>query len=402
MYGQHADSVMKRIPTEMWWMILDMVISSPRSLATTYVADDWATDGNVAFRFHELDDYREAESRRKQVGMVCKSWQSFAVSRRDRYLVLQQEGERMSADEITVSKARRINIKECKDAFIRSIAQDACWEILEASEALIRTVGDLLPPRLRRLILFTSNGQSEILDSNRFLSILTLFRRLTWLECHISTPNASIPVKNDNVHIPIVLPNVQVLIHHSSDMILFPFDCVELPSLQYLSVYSMVRQQTSSISLINIITRYRRTLRSVIFLAQCPADDFKEFPPWSDFPHLEELMLESTFKLHFPPLPPTHPLRKIIVRQWSIPAILSWINSINMRQIMLLDAIWNWDGKLCGRSSNVFMTAAEIGELKTRAKLRGILLQISGSGDEVYRKSITGQRPRDSKFPWTL
>ncbi|PVF93075.1 hypothetical protein CPB86DRAFT_877434 [Serendipita vermifera] len=396
--GGHQDSSSGRLPRELWWMILDMVISSPQSLATIYDGDDWANQANAAFRFHEFDEYKQAESRRTTVGMVCKSWQSFATSRRDRLLVLRQDYKagKMSASINTIMKARRIIIKALDKALIQGISRDVNWEILEAPKALAERLADKPPPRLQRLILSGVYGQSDDLNSERLLSLLDSFHRITWLEYHVRGPDSLVSVKG--VDAPIGMPNVQVLIHHSTHLILFPFGSVQLPSLQYLSICSKIRRQPNTTSLINIITKYQKTLRSVIFLAECPVDDSKQFPLWSDFPHLGELMIESTFNFRFAPLPLSHPLRRIIVRQWSIDTISSWINSVNMRHIMLLDAMWNWDGKLCGISSNVFISRAKIVELMKMAKGRGIRLEVSWSGDEIYHTSIARNKPNSSGY----
>ncbi|CAG8744877.1 153_t:CDS:1, partial [Acaulospora colombiana] len=94
---------------------------------------------------------------------------------------------------------------------------------------------------------------------------------------------------------------------------------------------------------------------------------YPTFPQWTEFPRLEELVLDRAFKPQFHPLPRKHPLRKIVTQSWSIADIESWMDSDNLREIGLLYS--------CPASNLAdegdSMTEQEIDKLFEKADMRG-------------------------------
>jgi hypothetical protein len=382
MEGQNDTSMIKRLPRELLWMVLDSVIGSPLYLATRYNGINWFKDGSSDRRYLESSDYEASEKQRKTIGSVCRLWQIFAKSRNRSFDLVQFEDDDLSATVEKITRSRRVNIKGRENSLITHFPQNTSLEILAVPQALWSALNDICCPRLERLVLYLTYDEQKNFDPNLFLSTMKSFTHITWLEHDLDLAFMnSIPIQDENVSI--LLPNLQVLICHTSSTMRFPFDYMVLPSLQYLSVFTMIRRQQDDISMIDIINKYHKTLRSVQFLAECPADEGKNFPPWSDFPFLEELILESTFNLAFDTIPPKHPLRRIVVQQWSVSTISSWMDAENVQHIALLDTLLGPGNSLFALNSPQSIEAAAMERLSTKAAKRGIQFEAGPSGDEL-------------------
>jgi hypothetical protein len=81
---EKAESVVNRIPQEIWWDIFDSIIDVPMYFTTTYVGDDWTRDANQFMNDNGSVAYFTLERQRKIIGSICRSWQIWANSRSNR------------------------------------------------------------------------------------------------------------------------------------------------------------------------------------------------------------------------------------------------------------------------------------------------------------------------------
>jgi hypothetical protein len=178
----------------------------------------------------------------------------------------------------------------------------------------------------------------------------------------------------------------------------FPFHHLSLPSLQHLSIscHSSGATDTVSILLENIV-KYRQTLKSIYFSEKGFFHRIGIFPAWSELPKLEELALEINGEPVFDSLPPLHPLRRIVVQQWSVDVISSWLDSTNMRHIRLLNGSKEFETDLYGGSLD---NEAEMDRLFAKAKMRGISLEVSVNQKKLAAPRIVTKRLACSDPEW--
>jgi hypothetical protein len=382
MEGRSDSSVLTRLPTELLWIILDIVIGSPLYLATTYNGINWFEDGGSSCRYHQWVDYEASEKQRKTIGSVCKQWQIFAESKNCSFDLVHFNDDKLSTTIDQITRSRRVNIKDMEESFITSFSQNTNLEILQVPQTLWSALKDISCPQLKRLVLCLTYNERINFNPNVLLSTMGLFTHITWLEYDLDLGHRlRIPIQDNNA--PILFPNLQVLICRASPIAFFLFNYLILPSLQHLSMSTWIRIEQGDISMIDIINKYRKSLRSVLLRVQCPADDGKNFPPWSNFPLLEELILESTFNLAFETIPPKHPLRRIVVQEWSFSTISSWMDAENMQHIALLDASKSTDNSLHALHSTQSLEATAMERLFTKAAKRGIQFEAGPDGDRL-------------------
>ncbi|PVF98428.1 hypothetical protein CPB86DRAFT_360707 [Serendipita vermifera] len=171
-----SDSAVQRTPQEVWWTILEEAIDVPVLFDTKYEGNDWSSDARKT-KVELYGLYYASEEQRKIIGSVCRSWQSFARSKRDRYvLMLQSTGWEMG----NIPKAREIFIYTTY-ALHSPLAQGKIveWEKLRMNipKTLPMVISMLSCPRLRRLEMsFSDRSESTFTD------ILRVLPEVTWLD----------------------------------------------------------------------------------------------------------------------------------------------------------------------------------------------------------------------------
>jgi hypothetical protein len=353
-----------RIPTEIWWKILDEFIDSadPLFISTTFGGCDWS---KYAVWHISSDQYNwkgQYDRRRKIVGCVCRSWRTFSQAKNNPHVILDfyslykkqlrdakvvpksrwtalrsnlccSIGSVVSVSSHSTScpsiisetdhrdewlasinksrAARRVTINEWSriDDIVTSLKEGVDWEIIDIGLDQAAELARIPLPRLRRLRLWTHFNYHP-LDLNPFLNLLDQFINLTWLEYEVEVARGDlVPIDIDRS--PVILPNLQALWYKIRATFEFPFTQLILPSLQYLSL--QIYELPSRIPLLELLSCYRQTLRSFTTTVFKWRGDspIVHFPPWSDFPNLEELVLDQQWTAHFHHLPPNHPLRRL-------------------------------------------------------------------------------------------
>ncbi|PVF98403.1 hypothetical protein CPB86DRAFT_360400 [Serendipita vermifera] len=186
---EQREPAVHRIPLEIWWKILGEAIDqhNPLFYSTTFEGDAWSEYSSS--NFFALEDYLQmhAETQRKIIGSVCRSWQAFARSRRDRCFTIKRDGTGDVLQQLEESSnARRgelhndvcrmiINSQHCVKGFN--------WEIVEMKGDRVE-VFILIPfPRLRRLRM----NPLGTFDPNKFLkTLITVFR---WTRINLQSPS---------------------------------------------------------------------------------------------------------------------------------------------------------------------------------------------------------------------
>ncbi|PVF98412.1 hypothetical protein CPB86DRAFT_873416 [Serendipita vermifera] len=206
---------------------------------------------------------------------------------------------------------------------------------------------------------------------------------ITWLEYEAFALRDSITI--DIQRAPLVLPNLQVLLFRIRGTFKFscqlPFRHLILPSLRFLSFH--VGDLPVHVPLIDILSPYRQTLRSFTARVSGYASNLlpTQFPPWDDFPELEELVVDTPWIIDFPPLPPKHPLQMLEARHSSLDTIHSLLTGENMKEVLLQGTRWADDGGLTGENEELMMNRAGVERLLAQAEDRGTTVKASWNGN---------------------
>jgi hypothetical protein len=378
------DSASQKVPQEIWWNILDNVIDVPVLFSTIYKGDDWAKDAHRFMRLKQDDLYKASERQRKVIGSVCSSWQIFSRSRRNRTLRLIGVPKDLATFTNTkVSPTKRITITgDFDNSIVPNLSQEMGWNILSISQALATNLAPVPHPHIRRLQLDIDKDQK--FDPNLFLDTLSRFNRLTWLDFCLHPPTtarSNTPVTRETL----VLPSLQVLFYESSKVFEFPLSHLVLPSLRNLAVHCDL--PANRIPVLDILLPYSKTLQFVTFsTGRSPKDTVKlQFPQWSDFPKLQDLVFSEQWAVHFVPLPPDHPLKRVIAQHTAFEALHSFLDGVNMQEFSLLRAGWNDKGELVREIDWEHMI--DNGALFVeKAKERDILFQTRWFGEEFMTR----------------
>jgi hypothetical protein len=378
-----------RIPREIWWKILDEVIydADPLAFSTTFEGEGWA-DLSDWYMLQMYDrGFQRFEKQRKIVGSVCRSWQTFAHSKRNLNVNLRinhsysPEGIEWPSGARSVTLGRGI----CDD-FIETLAfaQVLRWEIVGIDQSDALSLACIPLPRLRRLRM-ANRGSYLRLDLNLLLDILTNFTNLTWLEYEADIIRGD-PDPIDKDRLPVVMPNLQVLWYKNRATFQFPHSHLSLPSLHYLSLH--IYEYPSRIQLLELLSCYQRTLRSISARGWKRRGDepIVHFPPWGDFPKLEELVLDEQWTAYFQPLPKNHPLRRIDVKHGSFLNILSLIEGTNMREIISRRTYWTHEGDLAGDNRELMIYKGAANHMLRKAGERGVKFRVTLSGDRFLNR----------------
>ncbi|CAG8764240.1 4975_t:CDS:2, partial [Acaulospora colombiana] len=131
--------------------------------------------------------------------------------------------------------------------------------------------------------------------------------------------------------------------------------------------------------LTDILERYRQTLQSFTIgvknLDGCTSSI--KFPLWSDFPKLEELVIDRRWVINIHPLPSGHPLQKLEAHVDSLSAIPSLIKGGNMKEIILKRTRRTSDGEPPEKNEGLATDKIEVERLLEQSKDRGITFEIT-------------------------
>jgi hypothetical protein len=362
-------SAIRRVPQELWWMILDEAIDIPLLFATTYEGNDWSNDAccyTIIDSLVEGGEYEDSEKQRKIIGSVCRSWQVFAHRRKGRQIVLKSHEQRFPE---TGSKACRIILWGNPDEPLFAPGTSLEWEIFASHRSyLITRFANMPHPRLRRLQVWFSENNSHLYD------VLRSFPNITWLDFQAWYRRGSV-IETDSE--PPVLPNLQVLRYKCGGFLTFPLSGISIPSLRCLYLY--FPRYIFGIPLLDILLFYRQSIQS-IGVKWSPLKDKVQsikFPSWIQFPHLKELDLDQGWSIQFEPLPPNHPLQKLSAQHETFDVIPSLLEGKSIQKLTLRSAHWTTTGELIGRT---VMDAERAAELWERAKMRGIQFKVIEEG----------------------
>ncbi|PVF93077.1 hypothetical protein CPB86DRAFT_819120 [Serendipita vermifera] len=377
-------SALSRIPTEIWWEVLERVISAPLYLATDLCDDPLTLIGGPNVIHKQNWDRDHFYLSLIVISQVCRSWREFVEARKCRSMDLcTSEIGQDSFDMNDLVKAERVDLivddEELPQCFV---IQPMGWKILSGPESQAKHMARIQCTNLRRFILVDLSGQIESFDANSFLSSIGMFTTITWFEYHVYKyeNNGPIPVEGERELVK--LPHIKLLIWHTRFPVYFPFDYVILPSVQHFIAISMTKSPTHNVSMVlNMLKRCGRTLRSFYLLAEGGGDEVGEFPPWSEVPHLEQFQVKANFEFNFHLLPPEHPLKRITVQHWSIDNISSWLDSPNMQYIRLLTKYMRFETSLYGPSLATQSKEQEMDRLFAKAKENDVYLDVFISDD---------------------
>ncbi|CAG8655820.1 3356_t:CDS:1 [Acaulospora colombiana] len=386
-----------RIPVELWWIILDEAIEqhNPLFFSTIFEGSSWLKHSSSR-SFGQEDGLRaRAESQRKVIGSVCRSWRDFARSRRDNYvtLYLDNKGELYGDIERAVN-ARRVKLyKRLYENLVRSIqiGQGFNWETVEISEKDALGLALIPLPHLRRLKMRTN--QYFLLDP--FLDTLIKFSDITWLDYDASIQYRG-TISMGGERSPVVLPNLQVLCYSVADAFTgsleFPFQQLILPSLRFLSFHMI--GTGFNVPLIKILSRYRQTLRSVAVRVKRPEGTLPcvQFPPWYEFPKLEELAIDRPWVINFHSLSSGHPLQKLEAQIDSLGIIPSLLGVESLKEITLRRSRWAAAGglTLTDKNGKLNIDRVKVDRLLGQAEGRETPFGVIWNGGYLPRHKATG------------
>jgi hypothetical protein len=396
---ERCEPAAQRTPREIWWKILDEFIYGEDRfiLSTTFQGKRWSDCSDWSmFRTYRVQ-LEHFEKRRKIIGSVCRSWYKFSCS--ERYVDATPRTPHGVETHEVIRKAltaRRVTLVMpwCNKSKHPAPAQGFNWEIAEISDDAAPLLASLPLPRLRRLRMICFNTSSP-LDLNPLLDVLSTFNSLTWLDYEAFVERGEpVPIKDRS---PIVLPNLQVLWYKNRKTFRFPFSHLILPSLQYLTI--QIYESSTLVPLLDLLSCYRKTLRSFVAARFKHGSEvsFINFPPWRDFPKLEELVLDEQWVVRFQPLPPNHPLQILDAHFRFLDTIVSLLEGVNLQTVILRRTRWRSKGGL-KKGSGGWMDNIEADRLMKRAKDCRVEIRVTWDGskfldrDEVIA-SAAGARP---------
>ena len=326
-----TNSVLTRIPAEIWRRILLDVMHIPYLFDTTCV-------GSLFELWKAIDapkaHWNRSEWQRKLLRRVCKSWKHFAETKAFRSIELKICFE----DPHILAHARRALLFEHLGYML---TMPTLWEVVEIAESylvdeFLASVMQGYHPRLRRLSLRMYMSDFSVICGSAALCQLTFL--------HIQCQHIQIFPDTPTV-IQITLPRLEVLIWEDSSVRLAPSDIFRLPNLHHLG------WSNKHCSLLSTFLSYARTLRSLSLRNE---SHNIVFPDLNEIPHLEELSISVPFEINDPkPLPPTHPLHTLYLSYPGsltllVPGIMQILNCkpIKLRRIQFPILKWGQGGEL--------------------------------------------------------
>lgn len=388
--NRRADSAVHRAPIEIWWKILHEVIDTAleyrsRVFDTTFEGDDWMYYSSWSMLDWEDRWLRNAREQTKIIGSVCRSWQVFSQLINDRYVILKFDFREKLLRGITkASKAHRVaiwDLASCKQYNIPLVFDhDVGWEIIEVYQREVTELVHIPLPHLRRLRMYSFQNY---LNLNLFLDAICRFTSLTWLDYEVDTSRRRQPIPIHQDKPPVLLPNLQVLWYKIRHILEFPFSYLILPSLRYLTLH--IYELPSRVPLFEILSFYRQTLQSFV------TGQFKDrgdkavihFSPWSEFPKLEELVLNEPWTAYFEPLPRSHPLRRLHAQLGSLGIISSLLEGESMKEMVLGGFQSTKESGWQGQGDSFTIGEVELEQMFEKAQTCGIEFTAFVEEDEV-------------------
>ncbi|PVF98408.1 hypothetical protein CPB86DRAFT_784854 [Serendipita vermifera] len=379
---EQREPAIRRMPRELWWTILDEVMDqyNPLFFSTTFGGREWLRYSNWRLIGSKDLRHKHTETQRKTIGSVCRSWQAFAHSRRTHYVRFEVDKKGTLSPGIeTALNARRVEVQSgvCRKLTKPPhLAPGFNWEIVEISLEDLTELHLIPFPRLRRLHI-NASYMTQDLDKNIFLYTLSKFTYITWLECGDFNLFGQLSAMDEKRH-PVVLPNLQVLWYRALGPFKFPLEHLLLPSLQFMSLYMDFWPEQTSLT--DILSRYRQTLRSFISgmtdSSRGPLSPL-QFPPWDEYPRLEELVIDKQWTAHFHPLPANHPLQRLDAQHGSPDVIPSFLRGGNMKKIVLQRTHWTRMGDLVDKNGELVLDKVDVALLLEQAEDQGIVFKVA-------------------------
>ncbi|KAG8866079.1 hypothetical protein FRC20_009092 [Serendipita sp. 405] len=391
------NSLISRIPPEIWWHIFDYVIVLEYLLDEVYEGDDWISYAAEVARAGPLTTMCLAEKQRQIIGLVCKSWNQIATLIKHRFVHLSSD----YADELTpevIKKAWYVYVWDLDLTFI--IGLTGCeveWRVLRIPYEYVKRMAGVRHPNLRKLEIVRRSEVFEAPQVDELIESLKQSTGITWFGFHTATSLSTLPCRPDKGQC-ITLKNLQSIHCISSGDLQFPYYRLDLPCLRHLYLSARPCQSDVFFPLHQLIEAYGQTLYS--FYLEFPlkrpliTPSDPTFPDWAIAPHLQELAIDAPVHLKFHPLPSKHPLRVFAARIWRMDNLASWLESENLKEVRILHAHRNSDGSLSPRYPYMVywnihsigdISAAKMNILWETAELKGIKLRTCMQADGVDR-----------------
>lgn len=338
-----SNSVLTRIPAEVWRRILLEVMHIPYLLDTTCIGSLfklWSTLNSPALH------WRRSEWQRKLLRRVCKSWKHFAETKAYRYIECQDSLK----EPHVLAHAQRAQLSK---SLGHLFTIPTLWEVVEIDEA--DSVDEFLVsivqghhPRLRRLSM-----QANISSINAACESAA-FRQLTFLHLQFFTGPLETATWTQTT-----LPRLEVLIWEDFAVRPDPSSIFRLPSLHHFGW-----SNTHGVFPLSTLLSYARTLRSLSIRSEYWLRRSVVLPDLNEFPCLEELSINVAFEIQDPkPFPQTYPLHTIYSnRRVSATLLVSCVmrildcNPMKLQRIHITNLVWGNGGEPengWGREENV-------------------------------------------------
>lgn len=298
-----SNSVLTRVPAEVWRKILLEVMHLPYLLDTTCIGSLfqlWRATESPCIRAH----WSRSEWQRKLLRHVCKSWKHFADSKAYRSIG-SRDGER---EPHILAHARRAQLGR---SLRHMLTTTTLWEVVEVDRSDI--IDEFLlsmrlgcHPRLRRLsiLLGTRTNQFNFFSACEF----AVFCQLTFL--HLIFPWGSYSQLPITTAVQVTLPNLEVLIWEDYEDINTPCNIFKLPTLRHFGWH-----HRNGCFPLSTFLLYASTLRSLSVRNGRWSGNTILLPDLNEFPHLEELSINVAFEIEeIKPVPPTYPLHTIYLK----------------------------------------------------------------------------------------
>ena len=362
-----TNSVLTRVPAEVWRRILLEVMHVPYLLDTTCVGSFFQL-----WRAIDIDSHwRRSEWQRKLLRRVCKSWKHFAETKAYRSI----ESQDWQQEPHVLAHAQRAQL--CKPLG-HMLTTPTRWEVVEIDHSdmvdeFLVSAAQGYHPRLRRLCI-PLNPQT-----NQFCLFVarepTAFFQFTFL--HVRLPwrfYSHLPIAID---VRATLPNLEVLIWEDFEGTNTPSTVFRLPTLHHFGWYN----RDGCFPLSTLLT-YASTLHSLSILNVLWSGNTL-LPDLNEFPHLEELSINAAFEIKDPkPVPPTYPLHTIHLNKLGsatvhgVMQILQYCNPVKLRRIPSSNLLWENGGEP-GYVYNNVHDREEIVRLADMCQERGIRVEDS-------------------------
>ena len=325
-----SNSVLTRVPAEVWRRILLEVMHVPYLLDTTCT-------GSLFELWNAMDSpkahWNRSEWQRKLLRRVCKSWKHFAETKAYRSIEFQDCVE----EPHVLAHARRAQL--CQ--FLKHMfTEPTLWEVVEiysddlVDEFLVSIVQGY-HPRLRRFSLRTNLSRVFAACES------AAFHQLTFLHLQLfSEPPLTTTV------IQTTMPQIEVLIWENAVGGPTPSDIFRLPTLHHFGW----ADEHGRFPLSTLLS-YASTLRSLSIRNEYWFRDTLVLPDLNEFPHLEELSTNVSFEIEGPKqVPPTYPLHTIYMnylRSIAIQGVMQILdcNPVKLRRIQSAELEWGNGGE---------------------------------------------------------